>query len=48
MNTSLDWIRNLIQEFQAPTFRTEGQLQYEVLLLAGLVVTDFLLTRSRA
>lgn len=42
-----DWIRNLVQEFQAPTFRNEGQLQYEVLLLAGLVVTGFLLKQRR-
>ena len=31
-----DWIKDLVQEFQAPTFRTEGQLQFEALLLAGL------------
>ncbi len=24
-----DWIKNMVQEFQAPTFRSEGQLQYE-------------------
>ena len=42
-----DWIRNLVQEFQAPTFRSEGQLQYEGLLLAGLILTGFLLRRGR-
>jgi len=42
-----DWIRNLIQEFQAPTFRTEGQLQLEALLLMGLVVTGLLLQRKQ-
>lgn len=42
-----DWIRNLVQEFQAPTFRSEGQLQFEALLLAGLVVTGFLLRQRR-
>jgi len=42
-----DWIRDLIQEFQAPTFRTEGQLQFEALLLMGLVVTGFLLQRRQ-
>jgi hypothetical protein len=42
-----DWIKNLVQEFQAPTFRTEGQLQFEVLLFAGLVLTGFLLQRRR-
>ncbi|HTS46457.1 MAG TPA: hypothetical protein VMH05_00850 [Bryobacteraceae bacterium] len=43
-----DWIRNVIQEFQAPTFRSEGQLQFEVLLVAGLVVTGFLFRQRRA
>ena len=38
-----DWIRNLVQEFQAPTFRSEGQLQFEGLLLIGLVLTGLLL-----
>ena len=42
-----DWIRNTIQEFQAPTFRSEGQLQFEALLIAGLVVTGFLLRKQR-
>ncbi len=38
-----DWIKNVVQEFQAPTFRSEGQLQFEALLLAGLIATGFLL-----
>ena len=42
-----DWIRNLIQEFQAPTFRSEGQSQYELLLLTGLVLTGSLLRKQR-
>jgi len=42
-----DWIKDLVQEFQAPTFRNEGQLQFEVLLLAGLVVSGLLLRRRR-
>jgi len=42
-----DWIKNLIQEFQAPTFRSEGQLQYEALLIIGLVLTGFLLKQRR-
>jgi hypothetical protein len=41
-----DWIKNIVQEFQAPTFRSEGQLQYEVLLLAGLIAIGFLLRRG--
>jgi len=40
-----DWIKNIVQEFQAPTFRSEGQLQYEALLLAGLIAIGFLLRR---
>jgi hypothetical protein len=40
-----DWIKNVVQEFQAPTFRSEGQLQFEVLLLAGLIAIGFLLRR---
>jgi len=42
-----DWIKNLIQEFQAPTFRSEGQLQFEALLLVGLVMAGFLLRKRR-
>jgi hypothetical protein len=42
-----DWIKNIVQEFQAPTFRDEGQLQYEVLLLGGLILTGFLLKKRR-
>jgi hypothetical protein len=42
-----DWIRNLIQEFQAPTFRSENQLQFEALLIAGLIVVGFLIRAKR-
>ena len=42
-----DWIRNVIQEFQAPTFRSEGQLQFEALLILGLVVSGLLLRQRR-
>jgi len=42
-----DWIKNLVQEFQAPTFRSEGQLQYEVLLLGGIILAGLLLRRQR-
>ena len=42
-----DWIRNLVQEFQAPTFSGEGQLQFEMLLIAGLLTAGFLLARKR-
>jgi hypothetical protein len=42
-----DWIKNLIQEFQAPTFRSEGQFQYEVLLIGGLILSGLLLRKQR-
>jgi len=40
-----DWIRGVVQEFQAPTFRSENQLQFEVLLLAGLLAAGVCLRR---
>jgi hypothetical protein len=33
-----DWIRSVIQEFQSPTFRSENMLQFEGLLLVGIIV----------
>jgi hypothetical protein len=42
-----DWIKDVVQEFQAPTFRNEGQLQYEALLVAGLILSGFLLGKRR-
>ncbi len=42
-----DWIKNLIQEFQAPTFRSEGQFQYEALLIGGLILAGLLLRKQR-
>ncbi len=42
-----DWIRNVIQEFQSPSFRSENMLQFEILLLAGLLVAGSLLRRRR-
>jgi hypothetical protein len=41
-----DWIKNMVQEFQAPTFRSEGQLQFEALLLAGLIAIGFLVRKK--
>jgi hypothetical protein len=41
------WIRKMIQEFQAPTFRSEEQLQFEALLIAGLLVAGLLLRKQR-
>jgi len=40
-----DWIRGVVQEFQAPTFRSENQLQFELLLLAGLLAAGVCLRR---
>jgi hypothetical protein len=40
-----DWIKDVVQEFEAPTFRSEAQLQFEILLLAGLITCGFLLRR---
>jgi type IV secretory pathway VirB2 component (pilin) len=42
-----DWIRNAIQEFQSPTFRSESMLQFEALLLIGLIAAGFLFRRRR-
>jgi len=42
-----DWIRNTIQEFQSPVFRNENVLQFEALMLMGLVATGLLLRRGR-
>jgi hypothetical protein len=42
-----DWIRSVIQEFQAPNFRNENLLQYEALLLVGLVVAGSLFRRKQ-
>jgi hypothetical protein len=42
-----DWIKDLVQEFQAPTFRSEGQFQYEALLIGGLILCGFLLRQQR-
>lgn len=42
-----DWIRNMVEEFQAPNFRSENQLQFEILLITALLVTPFLVGRRR-
>jgi hypothetical protein len=39
------WIRNMIQEFQSPSFRSENMMQYEALMIVGLVATAGLLRR---
>lgn len=42
-----DWIRNVVQEFQSPSFRDENMLHFEALLLAGVLVAAGLLARKR-
>lgn len=42
-----DWIRSAIQEFQSPSFRNENMLQFEVLLLVGLMAAGALFRRGR-
>jgi hypothetical protein len=49
---TLDYLRNksilnTIQEFQAPTFRSEPQMHFMILLFLGLAVTGSLLARRR-
>ncbi len=41
------WIRNLVQEFQAPTFRSEGQSQFEILLVIGLIMVGSLVAHRQ-
>src|SRR2546423_1510573 len=42
-----DWIKNAIQEFQSPSFRSETMLQFEGLLFLGLVAASALVRRRR-
>lgn len=42
-----DWIKTVVQEFQAPTFRGEGLRQYEMLLFAALLSAAVLLARRK-
>jgi len=39
------WIREVVQEFQAPTFRGESQLQFEILLIAAIACAGLALAR---
>ena len=34
---SSDWIRNAVEEFQSPKFRSEALLHFEILLFAALI-----------
>ncbi len=42
-----DWIREVVQEFQSPSFRAENLLQYEMLLLVGILAAASQLARGR-
>ena len=42
-----DWIRNTIQEFQSPIFRNENVLQFEALMLVGLIAAGLMFRRRR-
>jgi hypothetical protein len=42
-----DWIREVVQEFQSPSFRNENLMQFELLLFLGIVCVGFLLARHR-
>lgn len=42
-----DWIRQAVDEFQSPRFRSESALQFEILLFAGLVLAGGLLARRQ-
>ncbi len=42
-----DWIKQAVAEFQSPSFRAENVLQFEVLLLVGLMVAGSLLLRRK-
>ncbi len=42
-----DWIRNVVHEFQAPRFRSENALHFELLLFAALMLVPWLLARRR-
>ncbi|MBI3681857.1 MAG: hypothetical protein HY235_15865 [Acidobacteria bacterium] len=40
-----DWIKDVVQEFQSPSFRTESMLHFEVMLFAGLMTSVWLLSK---
>jgi len=42
-----DWIKSVIQEFMSPIFRDENMMQFEVLLMVGLITAGALLRRKR-
>ena len=44
---SSDWIRQVVDEFQSPRFRSESMSQFEILLFAGLTLVPVLFIRRR-
>jgi len=42
-----DWIRQVVDEFQSPRFRSENMLQFEVLLFAGLALVPVLFQKHQ-
>ena len=41
------WIRDVVEEFQSPSFRNENVMQFEVLMLVGLIAAGGLFKRKR-
>lgn len=42
-----DWIKEAVDEFQSPRFRSESALHFEVLLFLGLIAAGMMLRRRR-
>jgi len=42
-----DWIRQAVEEFQSPRFRSESMLQFEILLFAGVAMVPVFLRQRR-
>jgi len=42
-----DWIRNVVQEFQSPSFRDESMLQFEVLMFTGLIAAGLMFRKKQ-
>jgi len=45
---SSGWIREVVQEFQSPRFRSESMLQFEALLFGGLLLIPVLCKQQRS
>lgn len=41
------WIKSVVQEFQSPSFRSEEMLQFEVLMVGGLLAAAILFSRKQ-